>query len=198
MRRAAAAVALALAALAAGCDPGTPSTCPDRAPEQGERPGDGLRARTASLRRSDLGRGWQAVHRGQTIGVLRPDLGGLTETGRFDSAVFARAGLVARSTTSLFESARDAATALERATTNDYADCLGLRLRAPGGRSQRGRDVVRVQLRVPRAAEAGSDPVEVMLVSHGRAVVVLELVGDFPPALERRLLAHLRMRLASV
>lgn len=199
MRRvAAAAAAVALAALAAGCDPGTPVTCPDHGPEQRKRSGDDQRARVVSLRRSDLGRGWQALRREQTIGVLRPDLDGLVETGRFDSAVFVRAGLVARSTTSLFASAHDAATVLQRAATDDYADCLGLRLRAPSGRIQRGRGVVRVRLRVPRPAEAGSDAVEVALVSHGRAVVVVELVGVFPHALEQRVLTRLGKRLASV
>lgn len=195
---AAAAAVLALAALVAGCDPGTPVTCPDRGPEQRARPADDARARVASLRLADFGRGWRAFRVGQSIGVLRPDLGGLVETGRFDSPTFARGGLVARSTTSLFASARDAATALQRAATSDYAECLGLRLRAPSGRIQRRRDVARVVLRVPRPAEAGNDPVGVTLISHGRAVVVVELVGDFPPVLERRLVAHLRARLKSV
>jgi hypothetical protein len=191
-------LALAVVMLTSGCDPGTPATCPDRAPEPRARPADGARARAVSLRRSDLGRRWRVVQARPTIHVLRPDLAGLTETGRSDSPVFVRNGLVARSTTSLFASARDAATALRRAKTNDYADCLGLRLRAPSGRTQRLGNVVRVVLQVPRAAEAGNDPVAVALVSHGRAVVFLELVGHFPAALERDLLAHLRKRLASV
>jgi hypothetical protein len=130
VRRVAVAAALALVATA-GCDPGTPATCGDEGPEQRARPADGARARIVSLRPSDLGRGWRIMRPGQTIDVLRPDLGGLVETARFESAVFARAGLVARSTTSLFASAHDVATAVERAASSDYAECLGLRLRAP-------------------------------------------------------------------
>jgi hypothetical protein len=55
-----------------------------------------------------------------------------------------------------------------------------------------------VELRVPRPAEEGSDRVAVDVVARRRTVIVLEFVGDFPAALERRVVERVSARLVSV
>ncbi len=188
--------ALAVALLAAGCEPGTASSCTGVAPTARHSAQDEALANVAVLRLTDLGAGWQPIRPEQPATALRPDLGDLVETASVDSAVFVRGGLVVRTTTTLFATAADAAVALDRARAQRYGQCLEGWTAADGVTMDDEDGAVIVRLLVPRASAEGNDYLSVEVLRRGRTVIVVQVVhgerpvGDLLRRLRTRLLAR--------
>ena len=183
---------VALAPLAAGCDPKPAATCLGDAPRVEHRTADEALANTATLRLTDLGTDWTPFRPDQPLGVLRPPLHDLVETGRSESAVFARQGIAIRSSTTVFASTGDAAEALRRADAKEFAECLDAQLGGVALARERTPDTLIYRLTVSRQSEAGLDRVTVVFVQQHRALLVLEAVHGRGP---RRELGRALLRL---
>jgi hypothetical protein len=138
------------------------------------------------LRAGDLP-GWRAVAASPGIGELAPDLSGLTVTGRADAPAFVRAGNAVRVAVLVFASSSDADEALKRGSGDDYQAALEAAFHGDTVGHGPG---VGYRLRVPRPTGTGSDTVELLLVSRGRTLTLVELesAAGFDRKLRTRIL----------
>ena len=145
------------------------------------------------LRDGDLP-GWKAVRAEPGLGELAPALSGLAVTGRVEAPALVHAGGAARVTALVFATPADAARAFARVRDPGYRPFIERELggavvgRGPG---------VGYRLRVTRAAEPGSDTVELYLVRGGQALALVELLSadGFDQADRDRVLGLVRSRL---
>ncbi len=145
------------------------------------------------LRDGDLP-GWKAVRAEPGIAELAPELSGLTVTGRVEAPALIHAGDAARVTALVFATPADAARAFARGREPGYRPFIEHEFggavvgRGPGGG---------YRLHVTRAAEPGSDTVELYLVRGGRVLALVELLSadGFDGAARDRLLDLVRSRL---
>jgi hypothetical protein len=145
------------------------------------------------LRDGDLP-GWTAVPAEPGLGELAPALSGLTVTGRVEAPALVHAGDAARVTAFVFATSADAATALGRGRDPAYRPFIEQEF---GGAVVARRPGTGYRLRVTRAAEPGSDTVELYLLRSGRVLALVELLSadGFDQADRDRVLDLVRSRL---
>jgi hypothetical protein len=146
------------------------------------------------LRAGDLP-GWKAVRAEPGLGELTPALSGLTVTARVEAPALVHAGDAARVTALVFATPADAARALGRGRDPAYRPFIEHEF---GGAVSGQGPGAGYRLRVTRAAEPGSDTVELYLVRGGRALAVVELLSadGFDQADRDRVLGLVRSRLS--
>ena len=130
--------------------------------------------------------GWTPQRDAPGIGALAPDLHGLVVSERADVAALVRKGQAIRAARFTFATERQAREAVQRGAGDDYQRRLEDAFHAPTARQDGG-----VRLVVARAAEPGSDVVELYLARRGNTMTVVELVSarGFPSPLRARALA---------